>query len=93
MSDLQSSEKLTHSKLAQPRLSPSVCHHVNTNKERHLLTWVVAPLSVIYSLKPDILTHLKSPTRPDGHNVSHLGPKIREIRGTDVVLSHVMFMC
>lgn len=42
--------------------------------------WVVAPLNVIYSLKPDILTHLKSPTRPDGDNLSHLDPEIREIR-------------
>lgn len=77
-SDMERLEKLTHSKRTEPRLSHSFCHHVNTNKASHLLTWVVAPLSVIYSLKPHILTHLKSPTRPDGGNLSLLGPQIRD---------------
>lgn len=80
MSDLERLEKLTHSKLPEPRLSHGVCHHGNTNKASRLLSWVVTSLSVIYSLKPHLLTHLKSPTRPDRDNLSHLGPKIGDIQ-------------
>lgn len=79
ISDLLGLEKLTHSKHTEPKLSHNVCHHVNTNKGIRLLTWVVAPLSVIYSLKPHIPTHLKSLLRPDWDNLSHLGPKFKKI--------------
>lgn len=72
ISDLLGLEKLTHSKRMEPKLSYNVCHHVNTNKGIRFLTWVVAPISVIYSLKPHIPTHLKSLLRPDWDNLSQI---------------------
>lgn len=74
----------------EPKLSYSVCHHVNTNKGIRFLTWVVAPLSVIYSLKPHIPTHLKSLQRPDWDNLSHLGPKFKKIIEAVTVLENVL---
>lgn len=54
------------------------------------LTWVVAPLSVIYSLKPHIPTHLKSLQRPDWANLSHLGPKFKKIIEAVTILENVL---
>lgn len=94
MSDLERKEKLTHSKLTEPKLLYNVCHYVSTNKKSHLLMWVFVALGVIYSLKPGILTHLKFPMRSDGDNHTYLLVKTTEsLLSTDPPREHQAHWC